>query len=110
MRSEPVAGSEFCLRSDSRGSCPLENGLASALETFFARVPPVQAETLRGLLLAQINDEAMRSLILQALAHQDESLLKIYVHLGLNVAVLNEFQDDLCPELAKRFGLRNERP
>jgi hypothetical protein len=38
------------------------------------------------------------------------ALLRTYANLGLNVGVLNEFKDDLCPELAKRSGFRNERP
>ena len=81
----------------------------STLESLFARVPPDQGETLKGLLLAQLHDEAVRSLILQALADQDDVLLKTYANLGLNVAVLNEFQNDLCPELARRFQFRNQR-
>ena len=80
----------------------------SALESFFARVPQDQVETLKGLLLAQLHDEAVRSLILQALADQDAGLLKTYSKLGINVAVLNEFPA-LCYELERRFGIRNER-
>jgi hypothetical protein len=78
----------------------------STLESFFTRVPADQAETLNGLLLAQLHDEAMRSLILQALADQDAELLRTYSKLKMNVAVLNEFPA-LCHELERRFGFRN---
>jgi hypothetical protein len=81
----------------------------STLESFFLGIADDERRrTLKNLLLAQLHDEAMRSLILQALADRDEELLALYARLGLNVAVLNEFQDDLCPKLATSFGFRNE--
>jgi hypothetical protein len=82
----------------------------STLDSFFSSIQDKQrAKTLQGLLLAQLHDEALRSLILQAIADRDAELLKLYGKLGLNAAVLNEFQDDLCPELATRFGLKKQR-
>jgi hypothetical protein len=82
----------------------------STLDSFFSGIQDKgRTKTLQRLLLAQLHDEALRSLILQAITDRGVELLKLYGKLGLNSAVLNEFQDDLCPELAKRFGLKNQR-
>jgi hypothetical protein len=78
--------------------------LFQAIESLFSRVTPDQATLFRRSLLAQIYDEAARSLILVAIADKDEELLTIYARLGINFGVLNEIPD-LASEVKKRFAM-----